>query len=422
MSGAALLTQLFREKTSKLKDSSRHEEGQMSVGYSTGFLSFDFMNGCKVFGKRDDQRFQYYSLGVRDGSMIMVIGRSGCGKTTWIVQTASNIIKSFKTACIFHDDIEGGVNDTRRIELTKFVDGTIKDRYIYRNSGITGESFYERIKMIHDLKVENRSDFEYDTGLYDEYGDRIFKLEPTVYILDSLSMLMSETYADEDELSGQMAATATARMNASIFKRVIPLMKRANIILFVVNHINEKVELNQFARTKAAVSYLKAGETLPGGKVPVYVSDNLIRFDDASKLKPEEAFGIAGSLVEVSLIKSRVNRAGTSCTLVFDQMHGFDNELSSFILLKQHGRINGAGVGLYLADRNDMKFSQKNFKKKMHDNPELKELFENEVLDVLTSLIPDLEEVSWEEDYGYALTQSVLDKLNNMCMPNSSAT
>ena len=77
---------------------------------------------------------------------------------------------------------------------------------------------------------------------------------------------------------------------------------------------------------------------------------------------------------------------------------------------------------LYLADRNDMKFSQKNFKKKMHDNPELKELFENEVLDVLTSLIPDLEEVSWEEDYGYALTQSVLGKLNNMCIPNSSAT
>ena len=98
--------------------------------------------------------------------------------------------------------------------------------------------------MIHDLKViEDREKFIYDTGLYSTSGEKIYKLEPTVYILDSLAMLMPEKYSDEEELSGQMSATAAAKANASVFRRIVPMLKAANIILFVVNHLTQKVEL-----------------------------------------------------------------------------------------------------------------------------------------------------------------------------------
>ena len=61
-----------------------------------------------------------------------------------------------------------------------------------------------------------------------------------------------------------MSATAAAKTNAAIFKRIIPLLNRANIILMVINHINEKVEINPMMKSKAKFNYLKQNESIPG--------------------------------------------------------------------------------------------------------------------------------------------------------------
>jgi predicted ATP-dependent serine protease len=134
------------------------------------------------------------------------------------------------------------------------------------------ENFYERIKMIHDMKTNNetRSDYEYDTGLYDTLGNRVYKLEPTVYILDSIAILMPEKFADEDELSGNSAAMSAARVVTGIMKRIVPMLKSANIILFVVNHILENPQLT-IVPTKGQLAYLKQNERLPVGKTFIHL-------------------------------------------------------------------------------------------------------------------------------------------------------
>lgn len=394
-----LLATKFREKTSKEKDVRMKKEAEQDVSYSTGFLSFDFMNGTVVHvNKKDGTKYQYNSIGIVDGSMVMVIGRSGCGKTTFIMQSASNIIKPFKTSCIFHDDIEGGITKSRKEKLTGLHGKELNERYISRNSGITAENFYERIKMIHDIKViENREEFEYDTGLLSTDGDPIYKLEPTVYILDSLAMLMPEKYTDEEELSGQMSATAAAKTNSSLFKRVIPMLKEANIILFIVNHITEKVEINAFSKTPALVSYLKPGETLPGGRAPIYLSNLLIRLDDGTKLKEKDGFGINASIVDITILKSRTAPVNSTVSLIFNYSEGFDKELSLFYLLKEFGYINGAGAYLYIGDRSDIKFSQKMFKTKLSESPELQEIFAEYCIKALSELINDSGEDEMED-------------------------
>lgn len=413
----SLLASKFREKVSKLKDYKMKVETEFPVGYSTGFLGFDFINGTVVHTKVNGNPVEYYSVGITDGSMNMIIGRSGCGKTTFCTQAAANIIRPFKTSCIFHDDIEGGIIKSRTEILTGFVGEELAKRYITRNTGITAENFYERIKMIYDLKMENREDYSYDTGLYDTNGDRITKLEPTVYILDSLALLMPEKYTEEDDLSGQMSATAAAKTNAMLFKRVVPMLKSANIILLIINHINQKVDINPMQRTKAQVGYLKQGETLPAGNTPIYLSNNLIRFDDHSKLKSSETFGIDGTLVDISLVKSRTARAGGVATVVYDQNRGFDPELSLFILLKEHKRVNGAGAFLYLGDRSDIKFSQKQFKEKLATNPELRAVFMQEVKDVLASLINKHEDIYSEEvDTTSTINTDILSEMNSFAI------
>lgn len=404
----ALLSALFREKVGKSKDYRMSNEVEQDVAYPTGFLGFDFLNGTVVHVKSDTMDFTYNSLGIVDGSMVTVIGRSGCGKTTWIMQAGSEIIRPFKTACMYHDDIEGGIVQARKEALTKWSGQEMKDRYISRNSGVTAENFYERIKMIHDLKMENRSDYEYDTGLFDSSGNRIYKLEPTVYILDSLAMLMPEKYTDEEELSGQMSTTAAAKTNSSLFRRIIPMLKAANIILFVVNHITEKVELNMFAKKQAQVSYLKPDESLGGGRVAVYVTNLLIRLNDATKLKESEGFGIKGSVVELVILKSRTCAAGRSINLIFDYEKGFDRELSLYYFVKECGLVNGAGAYLYFGDRSDVKFSQKQFKEKLQTSPELQQAFMETAIQALNTIINKPAEIMQEEEKSFDITSAIL--------------
>ena len=407
-----LLAQQFRTAVSKHKDYRMKDESTSSVAYSTGFLNFDFMNGTVVHVKSEERTFDYYSVGIQDGCLVMLIGRSGCGKTTWAVQTASNVIRDYPNACIFHDDIEGGLTEYRKELLSGFHGEELATKYISRNTGITAENFYERLRIIHDTKLENRSDYEYDTGSFDSNGDRIYKLEPTVYILDSLALLMPAQYTEEEALSGSMSATAAAKVNSMSFKRIIPMLKSANIILLLINHINKKIEINPMMHTKTQVSYLKQDETLPGGNTVIYLTNLLLRFDDNSKFKKDEAFGISGNLVDITLVKSRNNRAGKSCTLVFDQDNGFDPELSLFVMLKNAKRINGAGAYLYIGDRSDIKFSQKTFKEKLHESDELRKVFMDEVIKLLKEELDEQGNQTTSSGFDYSLGKDIISMVN----------
>lgn len=383
----SILAAKFREETSKMKDFRMKNEMEQDVAYPTGFLGFDFMNGTVIHVKSDTMDFKYNSVGVVDGSIVMVIGRAGCGKTTFVIQSSAEMIEPFDTGTIYHDNIEGGIIQSRLQTLTGLYGEELKERYIARNSGVNSENVYERIKMIHDLKMANRLEYEYETGLFDEEGNPIIKLEPTIYILDSLAMLMPDKLTEEETMSGQMSTTAAAKTNAQLFRRITPLLKAANIIFYVINHITEKVDISAFAKKKAQLSFLKTDETLPGGRTPIYLSNLLIRLDDNAKLKESEGYGIAGSIVELTLLKSRSSSAGSSVNLIFDFNRGFDKELSLFQLLKEEGYVNGAGAFLYLGDHKEIKFAQKNFKTKLQESEELQRIFTEVSYEVLMTKI-----------------------------------
>ena len=411
----SLLAAKFREMVAKNKDTRMSSEAEFDVQYPTGFLNFDFLNGSCVEVRSAERNLDYYSIGIADGGITMFIGRSGCGKTTFVIQSAGNIIRPFMSSAIYHDDIEGGITDSRMQMLLGFNSyDEFKERYIRRNSGITAENFYERIKMIHDIKMNNREDLICDTGLFDPHGNRLYKLEPTIYILDSLAMLMPEKFTSEEEISGQMSATAAAKSNSAVFKRVVPMCKSANIMLFIINHINDKVDINPMMKKKSMLSYLKPDETLPGGRTVVYLTNLMVRCDDNTKLKEEDAFGINGIYVDFQICKSRNARAGQTTTLVFDYDHGFDPELSLFILLKQEKRIGGAGAYLYIDGRDDIKFSQKQFKSKLATNPELQEIFMQACLDVLKKKIL----VQDDDNYDNSNLIDFRQNMMNMVNPN----
>lgn len=404
----SLLVSNFRKKVSGMKDARISSEAEFGVGYPTGYLSFDFANGTKVrVEKKDGTSFTYNSIGIVDGSMVSCVGRAGCGKTTFVMQTSGEIIRKFPNSAIFHEDIEGGISDMRKRQLLEMTEEEFNERYICRNTGINTENFYERIKIIHDEKINNREDYEYDTGLYDSSGERIFKLQPTVVILDSLAMLMPGDMADDDELAGPMGAAAIARKNTQLIKRIIPMLKIANIIFFVINHILPDPSLMP---KKAQTAWLKVGERVSGGETAIYLANNFLRFDDKNKLSADKDFGINGILVDIQFIKSRTNSAGRVVNMVFDYANGFDHELSMYLLLSNTGRIHGSGVGMYLEDRTDMKFSKKTFKKKLATEPEFMQLFAKVSLEALDELINQT--ATTEKEFEVDSTSVILDMMS----------
>lgn len=401
------LMKQFREKAAKLKDGTG-KEADFDVMYSTGFLSFDHLNGTMVHVDANDVKVDYKMIGIVDGSANTFIGRSGCGKSTFVTQIIGNMLRQFPDADAYIDDIEGSLPIVRKNFLLGLSSEEIHDRVNMRNHDITTENVYNQIKMIHDEKLANRSDYEYDTGLYDTNGERIYKLVPTLYFIDSLAMLMPNDIANDDEMDNGMGATSTAKKNTQLIKKISQLLRGANIILFTVNHILDDIQMG-FLPKPVQIDGLKQGERMPGGKAAIYLANNLVRLDEKGKLKDTEGFGINGTIVDMTLVKSRTNSTKRSVPMIFDKTNGsFDNILSIYQLLKSEGYISGAGKSMYLESAPDAKFSQKEFKNKLATNQELQKAFALTAKEVLDKLLSDTKNQDIEES-AFDLNASILN-------------
>jgi hypothetical protein len=153
------------------------------------------------------------------------------------------------------------------------------------------------------------------------------------------------------------------------------MLTSANIILFVINHILPNVSIDGRSK-QSQLSWLAPDERLPKGETNVFLANCIIRFKDHQKLDENEKYKEAGKLVDVFFEKSRSSMPHCKATLVFTFDHGYDPLLSLFFFLKENtDRMNGAGVGLYLDDRSDMKFSMGTFKQKFENDEEFRNYF-----------------------------------------------
>lgn len=365
------------------------EEAQADVFYSTGFTGVDYLNGTKIHVNGNGINMVYNAVGIIDGSSSTIISRPKTGKSTLLVQIAGNILRAFPSADCFIDDIESSLPQTRKEFLLGLPEEELKKRVHIRNTGITTESVYTQIKYIHDIKVENRSDYLYNTGFYDIFGNEIVKMIPTVYIIDSFAMLMPEDIQIDEEVGNNMDGSQSAKKNSQLVKKISQLLKDANIILFTINHIQDDINMS-FIPKAAQISGLKQGERLPGGKAAMYLASNMFRLDDKGTLKESEGLGIRGNVVELSLVKTRTNADRRSIPLIFDKTVGaFDNILSLFYFLKTQGCVGGAGKSMYLENAPDIKFSQKEFKEELLRNTDLQAAFTDMVRQNLEPLLAD---------------------------------
>jgi RecA/RadA recombinase len=371
----SFLTDAFRETIEKEK---LGEESLFVSAHPTGIDLFDYRNGRVELGVQ--------KLGVDGGKIFTIIGKSGVGKSTYAVQTATKIVEPFEHGQIIHLDYERATTRARIQQVTRWSEELIKQKYVLMNRGIYSETLYQMVKAVAKIKTENFDKLKIETGMLDDKGKEVFTLPPTVILVDSWATMVPKDIAEEKELSGSMAASGIAKANNAIIKRIVGALEEANIILIIVNHITQKIEIGP-VKTQAQLNYLKQDESIPGGTSCVYLANTLLKLQASSKLEEDKDFGIKGFKAIGELIKSRSNEAGNKFTLVYSQSEGYHNLLTNFLMLKDLGFLKGNGRAYYYETAPNEKFTQKNFAEKYAENPVLKEAFDALVTEELEKFL-----------------------------------
>lgn len=350
------------ERLQKQDKNGLFKKTQTTVSYNTGFAAFDYRNGYIIQVRDDDENIikEYASTGIAGGSIVTVIGRSGVAKTTGVIQMAANIIRPFENSHIQHYDLEQATTYTRVKSLTGFTQKELRSKYILKRERIYIEDIFDSIQMMADEKISNRKDYEYETGLLNEFNEPIIALEPTIVILDSIPTIA--TRDSKAEMEGGTYSNRVAKAIAQFYKKLVPILKEANIILFAINHINSKIDINAFAKTQPQVNTMKMDESIPGGNAPIYYANNILKFVSNGKLT-EEKDGLDGFRVRCELIKSRSNKAGQSCGLIYNQAIGFDPILTMYDFADTNDLVEGRNPYRYFKGFEDNKFDSRKFRK-----------------------------------------------------------
>lgn len=349
--------------------------------YRTGIDIFDYINGYR---KADGT----VELGIPAGRVMMDVGGAGTGKTSKLIKQACAIADQFEDCQIFHYDFERSTTEERVMAISGWDKEKFDEKYFLLQNDISAESIYMCCKEIEKQKVELGDEIKYDTGRKDENGKPIKVFPPTILLIDSVAMMAPKDIEDDDELKGSMGASAIAKVNTNIFKRILSPCENASIIPMLVNHLTQKIEIGP-VKSKAQVNFLGQDESIPGGKAVTYVTNTLTKLECGSKLTPDKDLGIKGFYLIGKLIKSRNTEAGVDFKMVFEQKIGINNLLTNFVNLKDMGRISGAGRSFKLDTCPDVKFALKDFTKVYKSNKELRKAFDKAVDEEYMKFIPD---------------------------------
>lgn len=352
---------LFDQITGEIEKSGAGKTREHVTTYETGIKALD--NNNAIY----EASTNTYRKGIDAGTLTLFIGQSGSGKTTAALNIAGNIARDIKDAIVIHLDFERASKDARVQKMLNFTDEQMQNKYKRYDSEISSEKFYHLCNIIHKNKMANYDSIKVDTGKVDSAGKPIYDIPPTIIILDSIATMYSDGTNAEEELGGQMTTTAEAKINNQIIKRLVAssILEQANIMIFAINHITTKIDINPMMKTPAALNYLKPNESLPGGSSFPFLANFLVKFTAKDKFDPNAKsssgtkYGIKGFLSEVTIIKSRTSESGRTFKLAFSQVEGFLDDVSTMMFLEENNLLEGSNRGYFIPTYPDLKFTAK---------------------------------------------------------------
>lgn len=389
---AKFLLDALRESGDAGKGKNLFDNDVTSISYKTGVPILDYYLGYTVNVYNEDNEIvdTYPSIGIAGGSYITVIGKSSTAKTSTIISLAANIIRPFDSGLIMHFDLEQAMSYSRVQAMTKFTMTEMRDKYLLKNEYASINDIKAMVMKVYFEKTQNPDKYKYNTGRKNEFGEDIIAYVPTVVIIDSIPSLSSavnegdkKDVAKLEEVSSQ---TEKMRLTAEIgrfYTELLPYIKKANIIVFSVNHIKVNPGMG-IVKSPAELLYLKQDEALPGGKAPQYLAHILWKHVAIGSEKyTKEDNGFDGFGIRIEIIKCRSNQAGQSFTIVYDKVHGIDSLRTSLAFAKEYGLITGDKNHTRFLTHPDMKFSMLTVHEYFDEHREMYKVLYDNIIPVL---------------------------------------
>ena len=378
----------FLERLRETDKNGLFTPSQTSISYSTGFTVLDYRNGYRItsMDRNENVISSYNALGVVGGTFVTAIGKSGTAKSTLLIQIAANIVRPFgDNAFVQYYDLEQALSYTRIKNVTGFSQADLEDKFVLKQEKNYIEDIFDAIVHIANTKEKYKEEFMYDTNLLDEFGRPIRCYVPTVIVLDSIPTIASKDSDGKTAMEGGTYANRIAKALAQFYKRLMPIIKTYNITVMAINHINSKIEINPFAKTQPQLLTMKMDESMPGGNAPIYYANNIFKLTSIGSEKyTMEEDGFDGFLSRCDLLKSRTNKAGQFCHLVYNQVTGFDPVLSQLRFATESGLVEGRNPYRYFTGYKDDKFDSRKFREAFTESDKIREA-------LFTTTIPMLE-------------------------------
>lgn len=343
----------------------------VDYSYKTGIWIMDYAYGYEVNVYNEAEEFlkKRYVLGIQSGTMNVITGRTQSWKTTTLIKIISNIAFA-NGGNVIHYDAENRQTLQRVQTLSKlplhWFEGD-HPLYSFRQESIGFDTLQEDISNIYKQKMRNKHLLEKDTGEVDSRNRSIKLMPPTVIMLDSLQNVIEKEYNIEDtksidgieDLRSKTQGARNAYTIRGFLTEILPMLKAANILLFVIAHKTANMSLNPFGGVKKQFQYGKNDERISGGAAVEYNASTVSDF--TGKVSKDDRFfidqdGFDGNLVLFEPTKASTNESGNKDTgrgfdLVIDKRNeGVDNIRSSVLLLKDKGRLKGNKAAFTLLD------------------------------------------------------------------------
>lgn len=382
------------------------------VNYSTGLLPLDYANGFWMT-QTDPSTGEVYRTavpGVLGGKFILLFGTTGSGKTTLGIQIAYRIIKDHEDGIFMLVDCEQTALKERMAAITnRDVDDP---RLILNEDNTSIEDVLEIVNQLCAAKEDGGVQYMYTVKGMGPHGEDNLHYVPSVILIDSLRQFNPKN-KDIITLGNNMDNAREAQCIARFLDNVINRINKYNITIIYTNHIQPKIEANPYSQPPRGLMLSPQTETLPRGTRPLFLAHTAIRANSIkSNMYTKEDVGFDGFVVNLLLAKSKTNFIGATLNVTFNGAKGFDPIYTMFEFAKQCGLVMGKNPHLYVAGMEDMKFSRKNFSKKMVEDKDFNRRFMTIIQPYLEALL-GAKEVTEDDKIQYGDYAQLIDVVDD---------
>lgn len=391
----------------------------IDYSYSTGIALLDYALGYELLIRNENDEIigTRNVLGIQAGSYNVISGRTQSMKTTILIQVCANIAYA-NNGNVIHYDAENRMVKQRVKTLSKLPESWFDSdlpKYVLKNGAIGFDTLQNDVAEIYANKMKYRNILMKDTGVVDDRNKPIILMPPTIMFVDSLQNVIereTEYLVDQKdfdkakELQNNMTGAIRSKTLRGFLTDTIPMMRDANIIMFMITHKTSNMATNPFMHVKKQFQYGETSERIAGGSALEHNASaiiNLTGLSDKDSFFTKEADGFDGNVVLCEPTKASTNESGNKNTglgfeLVVDKRkNGLDNLRTLTLFLNKRGRLKGNKAGYKVIDKSGVeisnRFSWRNIYTDFEKDKELTKAFmlaAKEELETLIAPAPDV--------------------------------